>query len=68
MAFNLQVLGQYVTSLNRMSSDVLCLAFTPENTFRLPWVHRTTTQMAAMGLWRSLVSPCDPGPIPIMLQ
>ena len=31
MVFNLQVLGQYVTSLNRISSEVLCLAFGPEN-------------------------------------
>ena len=30
MASNLQVLGQYVTSLNRMSSEVLRLAFGPE--------------------------------------
>ena len=27
MASNMQVLGQYVTSLNQMSSKVLCLAF-----------------------------------------
>ena len=31
MASNLQVLGQYVTSLNRMSSEVLRLAFGREN-------------------------------------
>ena len=30
MASNIQVLGQYVTSLNRMSSEVLRLAFGPE--------------------------------------
>ena len=31
MASNLQVLGQYVTSLNRMSSEVMRLAFGPEH-------------------------------------
>ena len=30
MASNLQVLGQYVTSLNRMSSEVMRLALGPE--------------------------------------
>ena len=30
MASNLQVLGQYVTSLNRMSTEVMRLAFGPE--------------------------------------
>ena len=31
MASNMQVMGQYVTFLNRMSSEVLRLAFGPEN-------------------------------------
>ena len=70
---DLQVLGQYVTSLSRMSEEVLRLAFGLEvfpldmidNAAPVPRVHRTATQMAAMGLWRSPVGLCDPGPIPV---
>ena len=55
MASVIQVLGQYVMSLNRMSSQVLHLALVPR-------VHCVATQMAAMGLWRPPVGPSDPGP------
>ena len=73
MASNMQVLGQYVTSLNRMSSEVFRLTFGPEifpsdavdNVAPVPRVHRAATQMAAMGLWQSPVGPGYPGPIPV---
>ena len=52
MASNLQVLGQYLT-------DAV------DNAAPVPQVHRAATQMAAMGLWRSQIGPCDPGPIPV---
>ena len=72
MASNLQVLGQYVTSLNWMSSEVIRLAFGPElfpseavNVVSpVPRVHRTATQITAMGLWRPLVGSGVPGPMP----
>ena len=54
---NLQVLGQFVTSLNRMSSEVLRLAFVQEVFPSVavqaispsPRVHRAAHYMAAMG-------------------
>ena len=70
---HLQVLGQFVTSLNRMSSEVMRLAF-GEESFPLdamnaispvPQAHRAAHYMASMGLWRSLGGPCDPGPLPM---
>ena len=65
-------LGQYVTSLNQMSSEVMCLAFGPKlfpsevvNVVApVPWVHRAATQMTAVGLWRPLVGPGVLGPMP----
>ena len=66
MASNLQVLGQYVMLLNRVSSEVFHLAFGPE-VFAAPVtrVHHADTQMAAMGLWRPQVGPDNPGPITV---
>ena len=69
MASNLQILGQYVTSLNRMSTEVMHLAFGPE-LFPLeavdaqtpvPRVHRAAQQIFAMGLWRPPLGPGLPG-------
>ena len=67
---NLQVLGQLVTSLNRMSSEVMQLAFAHKP---LPTeavqsvapshrVRRAAHYMSAMGLWPSTQSV--PGPLP----
>ena len=70
MASNLSVLSQYVTSLHRMSNEVMQLVFFPsvDDVARMPRVHHAATQMAAMGLWRPpigtggsgllTVSPC----------
>ena len=53
---NLQVLGQFVTSLNRMSSEVMRVAFEHEP--------RVAHYMAAMGLWRPPSTHGIPGPLP----
>ena len=69
---NLQVLGQFVTSLNRMSSEVMRVAFDQEP-FRTEAVqfvapsHRVrwaAHYMAAMGLWRPPCTQGIPGPQP----
>ena len=70
---NLQVLGQFVTSLNRMSSEVLRLTFGQEGfpSFAVqaispsPRVHRAAHYMAAMGLWRPPGGPGVPGPVSV---
>ena len=70
-AANLQVLGQFVTSLNRMSSEVMRLAFGQEQypsaavqaVSPSPRVHRATHYMMAMGLWRLPGGPGAPGPL-----
>ena len=57
ITFNLQVFGQFVTSLNHMSSEVMRLAFGkevfPSNAVETispaPRIHRTTHYMATMG-------------------
>ena len=72
MSSNLQVLGLFVTSLNRMSSKILCMAVGPEVfpsammdvVSPVPRVPRAAHYMAAMGLWRRLDGPCAPGPLP----
>ena len=69
---NLQVLGQFVTSLNHMSSEVMRLAFGQEQfpsvaiqaISPLPRVRRAAHYMAAMGLWRPPGGPGAPEPIP----
>ena len=71
MMTNLQILSQFVTSLNRMSSEVLRLAFGrepyPANSMQamLPYsrVPQAAHYLTAMGLWRPTDSPCVPGPV-----
>ena len=70
---NLQVLGQSVTSLNRMSSEVMRVAFDHEpfpteavqSVAPTHRVKRAAHYMAAMGLWRPPSTPGVPGPIPL---
>ena len=65
MTSNLQVLGQFVTFLNRMSSEVMCLSFGPEvfpteavNVISpVPHAHRAAHYVSAMGLWRPSGAP-----------
>ena len=60
MMSNLQVLGQFATLLNRMSSEVMQLAFGQEqypseaiqSMVQSPRARRVAHYMAAMGLWR----------------
>ena len=68
---NLQVLGQFVTSLNRMSSEVMPVAFmnkpfpTEAVQFVAPShrVRRVAHYMAAKGLWRPPCTQGIPGPL-----
>ena len=56
---NLQVLGQFITSLNQMLSEVMRFAFGKEVFLSYavqavspaPRVHRAAHYMSAMGLW-----------------
>ena len=65
MASNLSVLSQYVTSLHRMSTDVMQSVFgrgffpasAIDEAAPVPRVHRAYTQMAAMGLQRPPIGP-----------
>ena len=69
---NLQIPSQFVTSLNRMSSDVMRLAFGQElyppdamqGVSPSPRVRRTAHYMTAIGLWRPTDGPGVPGPLP----
>ena len=69
MASNLTVLHQYVTSLHRMSTEMMQSVFGRgffpfqliDDAAPVPRVHHAFTQMAAMGLWRPPNSPGDPG-------
>ena len=69
MDSNLSVLSQYVTSLHRMSAEVLQLVFGqelfPSHAFDeatpVPRVNWAATQMAAMGLWRPPIVLGGPG-------
>ena len=69
---NIQVLGQFVTSLNRMSSEVMLVAFDREPfpsdavQYVTPsqWVRRAAHYMAAMGLWRPPSTQGVHGPLP----
>ena len=73
MMMNIQVLGQFVTSLNRISSEVMRLAFGQEQYHSAavqavspsPHVRRAAHYMTAMGLWRPTGGPGTPGPLPI---
>ena len=72
MSSNLQILCQFVTSLERMSSEVLNLAmgqvvFPSSEVAALspaPRAARAAHYMAAMGLWWARVDPGGPGPLP----
>ena len=65
---NLQVLGQFVTSLNHMSSEVMRLVFGQEQfpSVAIQAISPLTRvrRVAAMGLWRPPVGPGAPGPVP----
>ena len=72
MSSNLQILCQFVTSLNRMSSEVLRLVVGPvafpsaavDSLSPVPRAPRAANYMSAMGLWRPLGGPSGPGPLP----
>ena len=69
---NLQVLGQFVTSLNRMSSEVMRVAFDHEpfpmeavqSVVLSHRVRRVAHYMAAVGLWCPPSTPGVPRPLP----
>ena len=63
---NIQVLGQFVTSLNRMASEVMHVAFgrEPFPSEAVQYVRRAAHYMAAMGLRCPPSSPGVPGPLP----
>ena len=72
MMSNLQILAQFVTSLHRMSSEMLSIGvdhvvFPVEEVDRLsvmPRAQRAAKYMTAMGLWRPPSGPGAPGPLP----
>ena len=72
MLSNLHILSQFVNSLQRMSTDMLDLAlghvvFPLQEVAALspaPRAPRAAQYMSAMGLWRPLMGPGDPGPVP----
>ena len=69
---NLQILGQFVTSLSRMSSEVMQLAFANEpfpsaavqSVAPSHHVRRAAHYMSAMGVWRPPGNQGDPGSLP----
>ena len=72
MMSNLQILAQFVTSLHRMSSDMLSIGvdhvvFPVEEVEKLsmmPTAQRAAKYMTAMGLWRPPSGLGAPGPLP----
>ena len=70
---NVQVMAQFVTSLNRTASEVMRMIYDKEPfptdavQFVTPGrrVRRAAHYMAAMGLWRPTSGPVFPGPIPV---
>ena len=72
MLSNLQILSKFVTSMHRMSTEMMTLGmihvvFPSEEVAALsttPRAPRTAKYMAAMGLWRPQTGPGDPGPVP----
>ena len=72
MLSNLQILSQFVTSLYRMSSEMMSIGIGrvvfPTNEIAdlssTPRAPRAAKYMAAMGLWRPQTGPGDPGPVP----
>ena len=74
---NLQVLGQFVTSLNRMSSEVMRLAFAHkpfpteavQSVAPSHRVRRAAHYMSAMGLWRPpSTQGCSWAPAVVLMQ
>ena len=73
MASNLAVINQYVITLRCMSTEVLQSvsgqeffhAHAVEDTAPVPRILRASTQMAAMGLWRSPGVPVGLAPAPV---
>ena len=72
MLSNQQILSQLVTSMNRMSTEMISLGlgqvvFPSEEVAALsttPRAPRAARYMAAMGLWRPQSGPGDHGPVP----
>ena len=70
---NVQVMAQFVTSLNRTALEVMRMVYDKEPfptdavQFVTPRrrVRRAVHYMAAMGLWRPTSGPVFPGPIPV---
>ena len=70
---NVQVMSQFVTSLNRTASEVMQMVYDKEPfptdavQFVTPGrrVRCAAHYMAAMGLWRPTSGPVFPGPIPV---
>ena len=68
-----QILSQFVTSLNRMSSEVMRLSFGweqyPANAMQAVSpslrVRRAAHYMTGMGLWRPTDGPDAPGSLPV---
>ena len=70
---NVQVMAQFITSLNRTASEVMRVVYDmePFPTDAIQYVtpvrrvRRAAHYMAAMGLWRPSSGPVFPGPIPV---
>ena len=73
MSSNLQILGQFVTSLNRMSSEFLRLAIKPgvfpskvvDVISQVPRAPHAAHYMTSMGLWRPPGGPAAAGLLPV---
>ena len=73
MMTNLQILGQFVMSLHRMSAEMLSIGvdhvvFPVDEVDRLsvmPRAQRAAKYMSAMGLWRPPSGPGAPGPLAV---
>ena len=72
MMSNIQILAQFVTSLHRMSSEMMSIGvghvvFPAEEVAKLSMAlraQRAAKYMTAMGLWRPPSGPGAPGPVP----